>query len=182
MEISDSNQDNLKRRRIIGLNSKVFFLGIVSLLTDVSSELIFTLVPLFLTNVLGAITTIIGLVGELSESADSIFRICSGWLTDRAGRRKPLAVLGYSISTVAKTFMYLAASWGGVLAIRFGDRIGKGVRALPRDALLADYVSPGEGGKGFGLHRAMDAFGSVLGLTITAIIIYLVQGGGWGLA
>lgn len=121
-------------------------------------------------------------IGELSESADAIFRIFSGWLSDRAGRRKPLSVLGYSISTVAKTFMYLVASWGGVLAIRFDDRIGKGVRALPRDALLADYVSPGERGMGFELQRAMDAFGAVLGLTITAIIIYLVQGGGWSLA
>lgn len=165
-------------KRIWGLNPNVFFLGLVSLLTDVSSEMIFTLVPLLLFNVLRAATTIIGLIGGLSESADAIFRIFSGWLSDRIGKRKSLTLAGYSISTVAKPFMYLASTWGAVLAIRFGDRIGKGIRTSPRDALIADSVSAGERGKGFGLHRAMDTFGAVLGLSIAAIIIYLVQGGG----
>ncbi len=165
-------------KRIWGLNPNVFFLGIVSLLTDVSSEMIFTLVPLFLANVLKAPFTIIGLVGGLSESVDAIFRIFSGWISDKVGKRKPLAVLGYSISTIAKPFMYLATSWGAVLGIRLGDRIGKGVRTSSRDALIADSVSAGERGKGFGLHRAMDTFGAVLGLAIAAIVIYLVQGGG----
>jgi len=166
------------RKRIWGLNPNVFFLGLVSLLTDVSSEMIFTLVPLFLCNVLGAATTIIGLIGGLSESTDAIFRIFSGWLSDRVGKRKFLAVLGYGISTLAKPFMYLAASWSTVLAIRFGERIGKGIRTSPRDALVADSVLAEERGKGFGLHRAMDTFGAVLGLAVAAIIIYLVQRGG----
>lgn len=162
----------------MGLNPNVFFLGVVSLLTDMSSEMIFTLVPLFLSNVLGASTTIIGLVGGLSESTDAVFRVFSGWLSDRAGRRKPLAVLGYSISTAAKPFMYLALSWGAVLAIRFGDRVGKGIRNSPRDALIAASLSGKERGKGFGLHRAMDTVGAVIGLGIAAYIIYRVQGGG----
>ena len=93
------------RKRILGLNPNVFSLGIVSLLTDVSSEMIFTLVPLFLRNVLGAATTIIGLIGGLSESIDAIFSIFSAWLRDNVGKRKPLAVMGYSISTIAKPFM-----------------------------------------------------------------------------
>jgi MFS family permease len=164
------------RRRVFGLNPNVFFLGIVSLLTDVSSEMIFTLVPLFLFNVLSIGTPIIGLVGGLSESADAIFRIFSGWLSDRMGKRKPLAVWGYSISTIAKPFMYLASSWGAVLAVRFGDRIGKGIRTSPRDALVADSVSAGERGRGFGLHRAMDTRGAFLGLAIAAVIIYQLQG------
>jgi len=167
-----------QRGRVFGLNPNVFFLGIVSLLTDVSSEMIFTLVPLFLANVLGAATTIIGLIGGLSESIDAIFRVFSGWFSDKVAKRKPLALLGYSISTVAKPFMYLASTWGVVLAVRFGDRIGKGIRTSPRDALVADSVSAGERGKGFGLHRAMDTIGAVLGLAIAAIIVYLVQGGG----
>ena len=167
-----------KQGRIFGLNPNVFFLGMVSLLTDVSSEMIFTLVPLFLSNVLRAPFLAIGLIGGLSESIDAIFRIFSGWFSDKVGKRKPLAVLGYSISTIAKPFMYLAASWGSVLAIRFSDRVGKGIRASPRDALVADSVSAEERGKGFGLHRAMDTFGAVLGLAIAAVIIYLVQGGG----
>jgi len=169
-------------RRIWGLNPNVFFLGMVSLLTDVSSEMIFTLIPLFLANVLKTPFTIIGLVGGLTESVDAIFRIFSGWISDKVGRRKPLTVLGYSISTVAKPFMYLATSWGAVLGVRFSDRIGKGFRSSSRDALIADSVSAGERGKGFGLHRAMDTLGAVLGLAIAAIIIYLVQGGGWQLS
>jgi len=165
------------KRRVFGLDPNVFFLGIVSLLTDISSEMIFTLVPLFLFNVLSIGTPIIGLVGGLSESADAIFRIFSGWLSDRMGKRKPLAVWGYSISTIAKPFMYLASSWGAVLAVRFSDRLGKGIRTSPRDALVADSVSAGERGRGFGLHRAMDTFGAFLGLAIAAVIIYQVQGG-----
>ncbi len=166
------------RKKIWGLNPNVFFLGMVSLLTDVSSEMIFTLLPLFLANVLGAATTVIGFIGGLSESIDAIFRIFSGRLSDRVQKRKSLAVLGYSISTVAKPFMYLAASWGAVLAVRFGDRIGKGIRASPRDALVADSVSASEWGKGFGLHRTMDTSGAVLGMAVAAIIVYLVQSGG----
>jgi len=169
---------DMRRKRIWGLNPNVFFLGMVSLLTDVSSEMIFTLVPLFLANVLRAPFLAIGLIGGLSESIDALFRIFSGWFSDKVGKRKPLAVLGYSISTIAKPFMYLAASWGSVLAIRFSDRVGKGIRTSSRDALIADSVSAGERGKGFGLHRAMDTFGAVLGLAIAAVIIYLVQGGG----
>ena len=164
--------------KIWGFNRNVFFLGVVSFLTDVSSEMIFTLIPLFLSNVLGAATTIIGLVGGLSESFDALFRIFSGWFSDRIGKRKPLAVAGYSISAIAKPFMYLASTWGIVLGVRFGDRVGKGIRTSSRDALIADSVVPDERGKSFGLHRTMDTSGAVLGLVIAAIVIYFVQGGG----
>ncbi len=165
-------------KKIWGLHPNVFFLGLTSLLTDISSEMIFTLVPLFLSNVLGATTTIIGLVGGLSDSTEAIFKIFSGWFSDRIHRTKLLTVLGYSISTLAKPFMYLASNWGIVTAIRLGDRVGKGVRTSPRDALVADSVSAKERGRGFGLHRAMDTFGAVLGLVLAAVIIYLVQGAG----
>jgi MFS family permease len=173
-----TGQSSPRQGKILGLNPNVFFLGMVSLLTDFSSEMIFTLVPLFLSNVLGTATTIIGLIGGLSESTDAVFRVFSGWISDRVRKRKSLAVLGYGISTLAKPFMYLATSWGAVLAVRFSDRIGKGIRSSPRDALVADSTSPQEWGKGFGLHRAMDTFGAVLGLAVAAFIIYLVQGGG----
>jgi MFS family permease len=173
-----SNQSRSGRGKVFGLNPNVFFLGVVSLLTDVSSEMIFTLVPLFLCNVLGAATTVVGLVGGVSESTDAILRIFSGWLSDRVRKRKLLAVLGYSVSTIAKPFMYLATSWGSVLAIRFGDRLGKGIRTPSRDALIADSVSAQARGRGFGLHRAMDTTGAVLGLALAAVIIYFVQGGG----
>jgi len=178
MKSTVNDRGYLRQGRILSLNRNVFFLGIVSLLTDVSTDMIFTLVPLFLANVLRAPFITIGLIGGLSESIDAVFRFFSGWFSDKVGKRKPLAVLGYSISTVAKPFMYLASSWGMVLAIRFSDRVGKGIRTSPRDALVADSVSARERGKGFGLHRALDTSGSVLGLAVVAIIIYLLQGEG----
>lgn len=166
---------------IKGVHPNVFFLGVVSFLTDVSSEMIFTLIPLFLSNVLGAATSIIGLIGGISESADSILRIFSGWLSDRIGKRKLLTVAGYSISTIAKPFMYLAWTWGVVLGVRFSDRIGKGIRTPSRDALIADSAPPGEMGKSFGLHRALDTAGAVVGLAIAALVVYLIQGEGLAL-
>ncbi len=165
-------------RKIWGLHTNIFFLGLVSLFTDVSSEMIFTLVPLFVSNVLGAGAIAVGLIGGLSESTDAVFRIFSGRISDRIKKRKLLAVLGYGFSTVVKPFMLLATAWGGVLAVRFGDRVGKGIRSSPRDALVADSVEKGQRGKGFGLHRAMDTSGAVLGLVIAAVIIYVIQGGG----
>jgi MFS family permease len=164
-------------RSILGLNANVFFLGVVSLLTDISSEMVFTLVPFFLSNVLGAAGTVVGLVGGISESTDAIFRIFSGRLSDKLGRRKLLTVSGYSLSTIAKPFMYLASTWGAVLAVRFSDRVGKGIRSSPRDALVADSVSAEERGRGFGLPRVLDTFGAALGLITAVVIIYLVQGG-----
>ena len=163
-------------KKILGLHPNVFFMGLTSLLTDISSELIFTLVPLFLSNVLGASSALIGLVGGISDSADSLFRIVSGWFSDKIGKRKLLAVAGYSLSTLVKPLMLLVNSWSAVAGIRFGDRVGKGVRTASRDALIADSVDAKERGRGFGLHRAMDTSGAVIGLIIAAIIVYLIPG------
>ena len=165
-----------KRKKILGLHPNVFFMGITSLLTDISSELIFTLVPLFMSNVLGASSMLIGLVGGISDSADSLFRIISGWFSDKIGKRKLITVLGYAFSTAAKPFMLLANSWGVVAGVRLGDRVGKGVRTSSRDALIADSVDEKERGRSFGLHRAMDTSGAVIGLIIAAIIVYLIPG------
>ncbi|MFC1963844.1 MFS transporter [Chloroflexota bacterium] len=170
------------RKRILGFNPNVFFLGVVSLLTDVSSEMIFTLLPLFLCNVLGAATGIVGLVGGVSESTDAVSRIFSGRLSDRIHKRKLLAVIGYGLSTLAKPFMFGAGTWGSVLVIRFTDRIGKGIRGSPRDALIADSLMPTERGRGFGFHRAMDTGGAVMGLAVAAVIVYVIQKGGLTLA
>ncbi len=161
-----------------GMSPNVFFLGLVSLFTDISSEMIFTLVPLFLQNVLGATTTIIGLIGGLSDSTEGVFKIFSGWFSDHIHKPKLLAVLGYGFSTLAKPFMLLATNWGIVAGVRLADRVGKGVRTSPRDALVADSVTSDKRGRGFGLHRAMDTTGAVLGLTMAAFIIYHIQGGG----
>jgi len=165
-------------KKIWGLHPNIFFLGLVSLLTDVSTEMIFTIMPLFVCNVLGAGALAVGFIGGLSESTDAVFRIFSGRISDRIKKRKLLAVLGYGFSTIVKPFMYIASTWFTTLAVRFGDRVGKGIRSSPRDALIADSAEKGERGKGFGLHRAMDTSGAVLGLAIAAVIIYLIQGKG----
>lgn len=166
----------MKSRQVLGLNPNVFFLGLVSFLTDVSSEIIFTLLPLFLLNVLGAAPAVIGLIEGVADTTASLFRIFAGWLSDRVGKRKPLTVLGYGLSTAAKPFMYLASTWGMVLGVRFGDRMGKGIRSAPRDALVADSVTPQQRGKAFGLHRAMDTFGAVVGIITAAVVVFLWQG------
>lgn len=168
---------NNSPKRIFGFSPNVFFLGVVSFLTDVSSEMIFTLVPLFLSNILGVGATFVGVVAGISESTDAVLRVFSGWFSDKLRRYKFLALLGYGFSTVAKPFMYLAASWWAVLAIRFADRMGKGTRSAPRDALIAHSSVAGEVGRNFGWHRAMDTSGAVLGLVLAAVIIYFVQGG-----
>ena len=165
-------------KKIWGLHPNVFFTGLTSLLTDVSSEMIFNLLPLYLTNVLRAPVSVVGLVGGLAEGADAVFRMLSGWLSDKIGKRKVLAVAGYGISTAAKPFLYLANAWGGVLAVRFTDRLGKGIRSSARDALIADSVSPSERGRAFGLHRAMDTAGAFIGLTITVLVVWFVLGAG----
>ncbi len=159
------------------LHPNIFFLGMVSFLTDVSSEMIFTLMPLFLANILGATTVVIGFVEGLADSIASLLRVVSGWLSDRLGKRKPLTFAGYAISTVAKPFMYLANTWSMVLGIRFADRLGKGIRTAPRDALVADSARLENRGKAFGFHRAMDTSGAVCGLAFAAIVVFLTQKG-----
>jgi MFS family permease len=164
------------RRNIWGLHPNVFFLGLVSFFTDVSSEMIFTIMPLFVVNILGSGALVVGFIGGVTESFDAIFRIFSGRISDRIQKRKVLAVLGYGFSTIVKPFMYIATTWGAALVVRFGDRMGKGIRSSPRDALVADSVTKEQRGKSFGIHRAMDTAGATLGLVFAALIIYYLQG------
>ena len=165
-------------KRLLGLSRNIFFLGIVSFLTDVSSEMIFTLLPLFLLNVLRVGTPVIGLVEGIAEGTASLLKVGSGWLSDRLGRRKGLTLIGYSLSTVAKPFLYIATTWGAAGGVRFADRVGKGIRTSPRDALVADSAPAGEMGRSFGFHRGMDTAGAVVGLAVAALVVYLVQRGG----
>ncbi len=146
-----------------GLTRNVWALGITSLLTDVSSEMIVPVLPLFITGVLHASVASLGVIEGVAESTASLLRLSSGWLSDRIGRRKPFLVLGYGISGVAKTAFALARTWPAVLALRFADRVGKGLRNPPRDALLADSVAPAWRGRAFGMHRALDTLGAGVG-------------------
>jgi len=160
------------------LPRNIWFLTLTSFLTDISSEMLVNLLPIFLYSVLGVRTAFIGIIEGVAEAVASLLKLASGWLSDRSARRKPLVVAGYALSTLAKPFLYLATSWPGVLAVRFSDRLGKGLRTAPRDALVADSVDSGNRGRAFGLHRAGDTAGAVLGLLAALIIVRLSQQGG----
>jgi MFS family permease len=163
------------------LPRNVWVLSVTSFLTDISSEMIINLLPLFLANVLGAGTAIIGLIEGLAETTASLFKIFSGWFSDRLGQRKWLTVTGYGLSTLAKPFLYFATSWSWVLGIRFADRMGKGIRTAPRDALIADSIDESQRGLSFGLHRAMDTAGAFIGLLIATVMIWAIQASGGAL-
>jgi MFS family permease len=157
------------------LHPNIWVVTATSFLTDVSSEMLVYLIPLFLSNVLGVRMAFIGLIDGIAETTASLLKIYSGALSDKLGKRKWLAVIGYGISTIAKPFLYFASSWGWVLSIRFADRVGKGVRTAPRDALVAASVDKENRGYAFGLHRAGDTAGAFLGIAIAALIIWLTQ-------
>ncbi|MGE5571628.1 MAG: MFS transporter [Bacteroidota bacterium] len=154
----------------------VIILGIVSLLTDISTEMVYPLLPLFLTTRLGASPAVIGLIEGIAESLASLLKVFSGYLADLFGRKKPLAILGYGSSTVGKVVLYVASSWPAVLAARIIDRFGKGVRTAPRDALIADSSTPGTRGRAYGLHRAMDTLGAAAGVLLAYHFITTYKG------
>lgn len=159
------------------LPRNVWVVTITSFLTDVSSDMIFNLLPLFLSNVLGVSTSIIGVIEGISETTASLLKIFSGWLSDKLGQRKSLTVLGYGLSTLAKPFLFLVTTWWGVLGVRFSDRVGKGVRTAPRDALIADTVDENHRGMAFGVHRAGDTAGAALGILIALLVVVGTQHG-----
>ena len=150
-------------RRRLGISRTVVTLGIVSLLTDVSSEGIYPLIPLFLVSVLHASAVDVGLIEGIAESTASILRIFSGWFSDVLHDRKWITTAGYGLSSISKPFFAIVTSWPQVLAIRFADRLGKGIRSAPRDALIADVTPPESRGISFGFHRAMDTTGAIAG-------------------
>ena len=146
-----------------GVSRNVFILGLVSLWTDASSEMVYPLVPLFLTGVLGAPVAMVGVIEGLAEATASVLKGVSGWLSDRIGRRRPLVLAGYGLAAVAKPLLALASGWPLVLGARVLDRFGKGVRNSPRDALIADSSRESKRGRAFGFHRATDQIGAVIG-------------------
>jgi MFS family permease len=145
---------------------------------DISSEMVINLLPLFLSSVLGVKTNVIGLIEGMAEATASLLKVFSGWLSDRLRMRKWLAVAGYGISALAKPFFYWANSWEMIAGVRWADRVGKGIRTAPRDALVADTVAEENRGLAFGLHRAADTGGAVLGLVIALLVVWAAQAGG----
>jgi MFS family permease len=149
----------------------IIILGIASFLTDISSEMVYPLLPIFLVQQLGASPMILGLIEGIAESLSSLLKVFSGYFSDKFRSRKPFAILGYSSSTVGKFFLYLSTNWYGVFTARTLDRFGKGVRTAPRDALIAESTHSHKRGAAFGLHRAMDTVGAAVGVLIAYFLI-----------
>ena len=145
------------------LSRNVRVLATVSFFTDVASDMIYPLLPLFLSTVLGTSAAVLGVIEGLAESVSALLRLPAGWYSDRIRRRKPFVVMGYTIASIVRPLIGLAQGAGQVLAIRLADRFGKGMRSAPRDALIADSVPPSQRGYAYGVHRAADNLGAVVG-------------------
>lgn len=158
-------------RPLRDLGANVLVLGAVSLLTDVASEMIYPLLPLFLTSVLLAGPVALGAIEGVAESTAALVKLAAGLRSDRVRRRKPLIVFGYGLAALARPLVALASSAGAVLAIRFTDRVGKGLRGAPRDALIADSVAPTLRGRAFGLQRSLDHTGALIGPLVAAALL-----------
>jgi MFS family permease len=160
-----------KNRKFFGFGRNVFVAGLVSFFMDVSSEMIYPLVPLFLANVLGVNKSVIGLIEGIAESTASLLKVFSGWFSDRIGNRKWLMAMGYCISTLSRPIVALATGWQDVMGSRFMDRFGKGVRTAPRDAIIAESTDKTHLGRAFGFHRSMDTMGAVVGPAIAFFLL-----------
>ena len=154
----------------------VWLLGWVSLFTDAATEMIYPLLPVYLSRVLGVGAFSLGVIEGVAEGVNSILKILSGRLSDRWSRRKPIVIAGYALSSAARPFIAVTTSWVQVLAIRAIDRTGKGIRGAPRDAMLAHYATPDTRGRVFGFHRAMDHTGAVVGPLIATAFLFAWPG------
>jgi len=163
-------------KRFFGLIPNVFFLGLVSLFNDFSSEMVYAVMPAFLTLVLGAPPFLVGLLEGFADALASFLKIFAGWFSDRIGRRKIISVFGYSLSTATRFFVALVTNFWQVFILRAIDRVGKGFRDSPRDALISESVTAEEIGKSFGYHRAMDTIGGTLGPLMAVILLPLLSG------
>ncbi len=167
-----SDMEKIKNLKFFeGLSINILLLGLVSLFTDLSSQMVFPLLPLFLTTALGAQAYIVGLVEGAAETTASLLRIVSGYWSDKVKKRKPFILLGYSLSTITKPLFAFANVWFFVLFVRVIERIGKGIRTVPRDALIAESSDETVRGKAFGLQRAMDGIGSMLGAVLAFLLL-----------
>ncbi len=154
-----------------GITRNIFILGLVSLLTDISSQMVFPLIPLFLISVLGAGAYAVGIIEGAAGTTASLLEVLSGYWSDKIKKRKPFVLFGYSLSAIIKPFFAFAAAWPFVLCVRVIERIGKGLRTAPRDAIIAESVDGSVRGKAYGFHRAMDGIGSVLGALLAFLLL-----------
>ncbi len=155
-----------------GLPKPIRLLGWVSLLTDAATEAVYPLLPVFITQVLGGPPVALGIVEGAADATSSILKVVAGRWSDRAGIRKPIVVIGYSLSSLVRPFVAIATSWAHVFVIRVADRVGKGLRSAPRDAMLATLAPPGERGRVFGYHWAMDHAGAAIGPLLATVFLF----------
>jgi MFS family permease len=157
------------------LRPQVILLGLVSLLNDSASEMIYPLLPVFLTSTLGATPVIVGLIEGTADALSSILKLVAGWMSDRLPRRKPFIVGGYALATISRAWIAVAGRWPSVLAARLLDRTGKGIRSAPRDAMIADVTPVESRGRAFGFHRALDHAGAVVGPLLALLFLDALQ-------
>ncbi|MEI6297013.1 MAG: MFS transporter [bacterium] len=168
-------KESKKEKRFFGLDKNVLSMSAVSFLNDVSSEMVYPFIPIFLTTVLGASVAFVGLVEGIADATASILKIFAGRLSDKIGKRKPIVVLGYSLSAIAKPILSFATAPWQVLVVRFMDRVGKGTREAPRDALISSSVEKKDIGKAFGFNRGADRMGATLGPFLAFLILPLIN-------
>ena len=154
----------------------VRLLGWASLFTDAATEMIYPLLPVYLSRVLGASATSLGIIEGVAEGVNSLLKIASGWVSDRRRERRPIVILGYALSSLSRPLIALSSSWLQVLAIRALDRTGKGIRGAPRDAMLAAHAEASSRGRIFGFHRAMDHTGAIIGPLIATAFLFFLPG------
>jgi len=160
-----------RRPLVAGLSRNVVLLGVVSFLADVSSEMVYPIVPLFLTGTLGAPVLAVGVIEGIAESTASLLKFIFGWVSDKFRRRVPFTLAGYALAALSKPGLAAAFAWPAVLFMRFVDRTGKGIRTAPRDALIAASTDASTHGRAFGFHRAMDTSGAVIGPLIALALL-----------
>ncbi len=169
--ITGGNGSSGQDKKFFGLGRNIYISGLVSFFMDISSEMIYPLVPLFLANVLGVSKSAIGLIEGVAESTASILKVFSGYLSDRIGNRKWLMVAGYGLSTLTRPIVAIATTWHHVFAFRFFDRFGKGIRGAPRDALIAESTEKEFLGRAFSFHRSLDTMGAVVGPALAFFLL-----------
>ena len=154
----------------------VFFLGLVSFFADISAEMVYPIIPLYLTSAFGATPALIGIIEGIAESLASLLKVFSGYITDKYNKKKPIAFLGYATGLIYKIALIAASSWGGILGARVIDRIGKGIRTAPRDVMVCESADSNRMGTAFGIHKALDMAGSAIGILIAYLLLSSANG------
>ncbi len=175
----ETNRTPGKERTLPAGIKNIVFLGLVSFFADISSEMVYPIIPIYLTAVFGATPTLVGVIEGIAESAASLLKVCSGYISDRYRRKKPIAFVGYAAGLVYKLALLFAGSWAGILGARLIDRFGKGIRTAPRDVMVAESAQEGHMGRAFGIHKALDMAGSAIGIFLAFVLLKRIGDGGY---